>query len=110
MDDEEPIPPDVELKKRLFNSPDKNSERAGREDGERSNERPHRKGSRAKSRNPRAGFRLSVLGVLLFLLLCALALAITLHFNEQWKQITWEEAKEGRHHQRTLCGLYATSP
>lgn len=101
MDDEQPIPPDAELKKRLFNSPSsvEKSQTSREEEGGRSKGRGHHGGrgtSRAKRRQPKPGFRLGVLGVLLFLLLCALALVVTLQFNNDWKETTLEEVKAGK--------------
>ena len=101
MDDEQPIPPDAELKKRLFNSPSsvEKSQTSREEEGGRSKGRGHHGGrgtSRAKRRQPKPGFRLGVFGVLLFLLLCALALVVTLQFNNDWKETTLEEVKAGK--------------
>lgn len=101
MDDEEPIPPDAELKKRLFNSPGsvEKSQTPREEEGGRSKGRGHHGGrgpSKAKRKKPKPGFRLGVFGVLLFLLLCALALVVTLQFNDDWKETTFEEVKAGK--------------
>ena len=96
-DQEEVIPPDEELRKRLFSSPspDKDSQIKGGDEGERIR-REGRGINGAKTRGRRAGFRLSLLAVMLFLMLCALALIVTLHFNDRWEWITWREAQEGK--------------
>lgn len=93
--DDEVLPPDGELKKRLFSSPspENDSKATERDERERNKERD---ASAVKRNNRRTGFRLSILGVMLFLVLCALALAITLNFNGNWRQITWEEVQEGK--------------
>ena len=96
MDDEEPIPPDGELRKRLFNSPvehESSKEEANQFKG-RKKERKRDKEEK-KTKRKKQSFGLGGFGVLLFLILCALSLAITLQFNQQWREITWEQAKKG---------------
>ena len=89
---------DDELRKRLFTSPtpDKTSKEDGGDEGGRGKGRSNGKVSRTKRKSRRAGFRLSSLGVMLFLVLCALALFVTLHFNGYWRQITWKEFQKSR--------------
>jgi hypothetical protein len=88
---------DEELRKRLFSSPtpEKTSNEVGGDEGERGKRRSDAKVSRTKRKTRRAGFRLSSLTVMLFLVLCALALFVTLHFNNHWRQITWKEFQKG---------------
>lgn len=109
MDEEEVIPPDEELRKRLFSSPspEKDSQ-VKRGDEERKAKRKER-GNGGKTRKIRkAGFRLSLLAVMLFLMLCALALVVTLHFNDRWQWITWREAQEGKNTPGAQSGLTST--
>lgn len=86
------------LNRRLFSTP------GVKEDGERESDEGDdplpprsRKKSEKRRRQKKAGFRLSVLAVLLFLVLCAIALAITLRRHQiSWEQITWDRAQEGK--------------
>ena len=94
MDDERVIPPDEELKKRLFSSPSPDKTAREREVEPRE-EQSRGRGEKRKRKPRKAGFRLSVLAVMLFLLLCALALVVTLHPDDSWRQITWKKAQEG---------------
>ena len=94
MDDERVIPPDEELKKRLFSSPSPDKTARERE-GEPREEQSSGRGEKRKRKPRKGGFRLSVLAVMLFLLLCALALVVTLHPDDSWRQITWKKAQEG---------------
>ena len=100
MDDERVIPPDEQLRKRLFATPSPNKT-ASEDEGDdiEAVERPSNgKGPRPEKRRreKKAGFGLSLLAVMLFLVLCALALAVTLHPNASWREITWEKAQEGK--------------
>ena len=98
MDDEEPIPSDAELRKRLFSTPAAESKPEAQEEGQGSRQRSrsaNRTPKKAKRKRPKQAFRLGLLAVLLFLLLCALAVIVTLQSHEGWKEITVEGMKEG---------------
>ena len=104
MDDESVIPPDEEIKKRLFNSP--SPKKTARQDGEndRGTHSSRRAGGRRRSKKPKkAGFRMSLLAVMLFLLLCAAALIITLQPNDSWRKISWKKAQEGEYMYEAIC-------
>ena len=97
-DGESVIPSDEELRKRLFDSPSPDERDKIDEEAERRPESQSMSGrsSPRRKRKPRkAGFRLGLLAVMLFLLLCALALVVTLHPDDSWRQITWEKIQEG---------------
>ena len=97
-DTESVIPPDEELRKRLFSSPSPNKRARDDEEDERGpgkQARNGRGGARSKRKPRKAGFRLSLLAVMLFLLLCAVALVVTLNPDDSWRQITWEKVQEG---------------
>ena len=98
MEDESVIPPDEELRKRLFSTPTSNKTTKEDEEDERAarKQASNGKGARTKRKPRKAGFRLSLLAVMLFLLLCALALILSLHPDDSWRQITWEKVQEGK--------------
>ena len=99
MGDEDVLPPDEELRKRLFSSPTSpeiNSKTEGGDEEGGSKETDRGNGPKTEKNRGKSGFRLSFLAVMLFLVLCAIALVVTLHFNDNWRQITWKEAQEGK--------------
>ena len=96
--EDDAFPSDAELRKRLFSSPtpDETSVREGEDDGERVEGKGRGKDSKSRRKRRKSGFnRLSLLAVMLFLVLCASALAVTLHFDNHWRHITWAEVQEG---------------
>ena len=98
MDEEEPMPTDAELKKRLFSTPTAESKLEAQEEGQRSGQRSrsaNRTPKKAKRKRPKQAFRLGLLTVLLFLLLCALAVIVTLQSHEGWNEVTIEGMREG---------------
>ena len=98
-DTERVIPTDDELRKRLFSTPSPNkTARESEEDDRAAGKRPSNgRGARPRRKRRKAGFRLSLLAVMLFLLLCAFALVAALNpDDDSWRKITWDRAKEGK--------------
>jgi hypothetical protein len=98
-DAESVIPTDEELRKRLFSTPSPNkTARESEEDDRAAGKRPSNgRGARPRRKPRKAGFRLNLPAVMLFLLLCAFALVAALHpDDDSWRKITWDRAKEGK--------------